>query len=149
MTKATNTIASAADLGAAIGAAHAGMELSAQAVHRTFIKAAPDVQADMRRDFKVNYVHAYCTRKGVTCTHAQATNAVDVGKRDAGKYAAAVNAASAACTYYLANGGGKAVKVDQKPEVTLTRAQLALIKACHAAGVTVKMFGQGVAQITK
>lgn len=32
---------------------------------------------------------------------------------------------------------------------TLTRAQLALIKQCHAAGITMKMFGQGVAQIAK
>ena len=31
--------------------------------------------------------------------------------------------------------------------VALTRAQLALIKQCHAAGITMKMFGQGVAQI--
>jgi hypothetical protein len=30
---------------------------------------------------------------------------------------------------------------------TLTRAQLALIKQCHAAGITMRMFGQGVAQI--
>jgi hypothetical protein len=31
--------------------------------------------------------------------------------------------------------------------IVLTRAQLALIKQCHAAGITMKMFGQGVAQI--
>ena len=34
-----------------------------------------------------------------------------------------------------------------KEEIKITRAQLALIRACHEAGVTMKMFGQGVAKI--
>ena len=41
---------------------------------------------------------------------------------------------------------GTAVRQAAEP-AKLTRAQLALIKACHDAGVTMKMFGQGVAAL--
>ena len=34
-------------------------------------------------------------------------------------------------------------------EVTFTRAQLAAIRACHEAGVTMKMYGKGVAKLIK
>lgn len=34
-------------------------------------------------------------------------------------------------------------------EVTFTRAQLAAIRACHEAGVTMKMYGKGVAKLVK
>jgi len=34
-------------------------------------------------------------------------------------------------------------------EVTFTRAQLAAIKLCHEAGVTMKMYGKGVAKLIK
>ena len=37
----------------------------------------------------------------------------------------------------------------QAPEIVLNREQMRLIKACHAAGITMKMYGQGVAQLTK
>ena len=122
-------ITTSADLGAAIGAAHAGMAQSAVAVHRVFVKALPEVQRDMRRDFKVNYVWAYSKRHGTACTHEQATTAVDAGKRKAGALADAVNAASSACTLYLANGGNKDAKVHQTATVVVPRALKAQVKA--------------------
>lgn len=56
-------------------------------------------------------------------------------------------AAKTAMRRLVADIVGKTVA--QAPEVTLTRAQLALIKQCHAAGITMKMYGQGVAQLAK
>jgi hypothetical protein len=40
--------------------------------------------------------------------------------------------------------GASAAHTEPTP---LTRAQLALIKQCHAAGITMRMFGQGVASL--
>ena len=122
-------ITTAADLGAAIGAVHGGAKASCIAVHRVYVKATDDVKADMRRDFKVNYVVRCEQKQGRTCTHEQATKAVDAGKRGAGKWGDAVNAASAACTLYLANGGVKKPAVNQTPKVVVPRALHAEITA--------------------
>lgn len=61
--------------------------------------------------------------------------------RDAAKYDAAAKALGRLTNDII----GKVAA--QAPEVTFTRAQLAAIKACHAAGVTMKMYGQGIAKL--
>ena len=62
------------------------------------------------------------------------------------------NAATAAFQYRVVKNSGRDVVANQTaeaPKLTrkLTRKQLAAIKACMELGVTMKLFGQGVAQL--
>jgi hypothetical protein len=56
------------------------------------------------------------------------------------------NAATKAYAYRVVNDSGRVTKADStKEDVKLSKAQRAAIKACMELGVTMKMFGQGVA----
>lgn len=64
--------------------------------------------------------------------------------KDAPKYDACVKALQRLTKDIV--GGPAPAKTE---EVTFTRAQLAAIRACHEAGVTMKMYGKGVAKLVK
>jgi predicted TIM-barrel enzyme len=133
MTLAINTVA---DLGFVIGTTDAGMRETCKPFHRTYIKADAAEQAQMRYDFKVNYVRGL-----LKVPHAKAEAIVDAGKRTGvEKHDSAVNSAGAMCTKWLVNGGVTKASAAQTAEVKISRAQMQAIKACKALGVTATMF---------
>lgn len=100
--------------------------------------------------YKVNVL---TKTRGEGCTIAAYTRIVE-GVRvrceegDKGAHReAGFEAAKTAMRRLVADIVGKTMA--QAPEIVLNREQMRLIKACHAAGITMKMYGQGVAQLTK
>ena len=128
MTAAIKTVA---DLGFAVGTADAGMRESCLPFHRKYINASEDVQATMRRDFKVSYVVG-----NAKCSYEVATEAVDAGKRGAGDLATNVNRAAVACTTWLVNGGERGASAGHSKKVKISAEQRALLEKLDALCTT-------------
>ena len=82
---------------------------------------------------------AYMTRSvrtAITVKHAKGTGTAEH----------VWNAATKAYAYRVMTDSGRVAKADSvKEDVKLSKAQRAAIKACMELGITMKMFGQGVA----
>ena len=129
MTLAIRTVA---DLGFAVGTADAGMREASKPFHQKFVNAKPEVQDQMRYDFRVNYVRGL-----LRVDHAKATAIVDAGKRtDNAKHNGAVNSANAMCTKWLVNGGGDKASAGHAKGVKITADQLAALRALDALCAT-------------
>lgn len=128
----THTIRTVADFGFAVGTADAGMRETCKPFHQKYAKASEDVQAQMRYDFKVNYVRGL-----LRVEHDKAAAIVDAGKRtDNAKHNGAVNSAGAMCTKWLVNGGATKASAGHAKGVKITADQRALLEQLDALCTT-------------
>lgn len=136
--------------GSSTGSTEASALDTGHTAHVTWVKLDDDSA------FKLDWCAGYCVgmfkvtetkarewadmtrteRTAITVKHAKGTGTAEL----------VWNAATKAYAYRVVSDSGRVTKADSvKEDVKLSRAQRAAIKACMELGVTMKMFGQGVA----